>query len=161
MNDAAARRLVALLAGVDKSIGAAFIQYLALFRPGKTVLRWSRAYTLAEDLILMVKAGRITRNGLTYVVPREAWIEGMEYLADRPEGLRLPLKSHGYLLGVIANKAEKIAATGERKKEEDRQARSDADDSGDLEPIGSNYEDLLERSRQEGDRKLHERTHRE
>jgi hypothetical protein len=152
-NDAAARRLMALLAGLPEDVGRALLPYLALFRPEKTALRWSRALALAEEIAPAIKAGRVTRHGTTYAVPRETWVAGMQYLADRPQGLRLPLKSHGYLLEVLTNQAEKAAARAERQREDERKHRPGADDGP--RPVGdTNYEELLKKSREIGAKQL-------
>ena len=51
-----------------------------------------------------MERGAISRNGLEYPAPPEAWLYGFrELLARRNTGsLKLPLKSHGYLYEVIS-----------------------------------------------------------
>lgn len=117
--DADARRFAELVAGLDPRVARPLIQYLALFRPEKTGMRWSRMLALAQEVEPMIREARVKRNGLTYAVPLEMWAQALSMLADRPSGLRLPLKSHGYLLEILANQAEKIAA----KAESDAEAR--------------------------------------
>lgn len=123
VSDADARRFVDLVAGLQPAIAKPLIQYLALFRPEKTGLRWSRMLTLAQELVPMIRDARITRNGTAYAVPIESWAAALSMLADRPKNLQLPLKSHGYLLEILASQAEKVAAKGERAIEESRRSR--------------------------------------
>lgn len=117
VSDADARRFADLVAGLDARVGKALIGYLALFRPEKTGLRWSRMLTLTQELVPMIREARVQRNGVTYAVPIEAWASALGMLADRPPGLRLPLKSHGYLLEILVSQAEKVAAKAEAQTE--------------------------------------------
>ena len=122
VSDADARRFAELVAGLDPRVAKPLIGYLALFRPGKTGMRWPRMLTLAEDLVPMIREARVRRNGTTYAVPLDAWAAALSMLADRPKNLTLPLKSHGYLLEILANQAEKTAAKDERETEERKRA---------------------------------------
>jgi hypothetical protein len=117
VNDADARRFAEIMAGLHPIVAKPLIQYLALFRPDKTGLRWSRMLNLALELEPMIREAKITRNGISYAVPREAWAQALHQLADRPKGLNLPLKSHGYLLEMLAGGAEKLAAKAETAAE--------------------------------------------
>lgn len=117
VSDADARRFAELVAGIDPRVARPLIQYLALFRPEKTGMRWSRMLALAIELEPMIREARVQRNGMTYAVPLEAWAAALSMLADRPKQLQLPLKSHGYLLEILANQAEKIAAKAETEAE--------------------------------------------
>lgn len=117
VSDADARRFADVVAGLDPRVARPLIQYLALFRPEKTGMRWSRMLSLALELEPLIKSGRVTRNGTTYAVPLDMWATALGVLADRPKSLALPLKSHGYLLEMLANQAEKIAARVEAETE--------------------------------------------
>ncbi len=130
VNDADARRFADLVAGIHPMVAKPLIQYLALFRPEKTGLRWSRMLSLAQEIEPMIRDARITRNGTTYAAPREAWAAALTHLADRPKGLRLPLKSHGYLLEILASGAEKVAAKAEAQTEERRRVAPEGARSG-------------------------------
>ncbi len=78
--------------------------------------------SLADELVPMIREARVRRNGTVYAVPLDAWASALSMLADRPKNLALPLKSHGYLLEILANQAEKIAATAERDAEQHKRA---------------------------------------
>ena len=149
-NDAAARQFATLMASLDAQVGAALIPYLALFRPEKTSLRWSRALALAEELVPMIKSGRVTRNGIVRAAPREAWVAAMQHLAARPQGLRLPMKSHGYLLEVVAGSAEKAAAAAERATEATRQRGRDGVRESAPVPLADHLEHARAESRKRG-----------
>ena len=127
VSDADARRFCELVAGIHPSVAKPLIQYLGLFRPARTGLRWSRMLSLAQELEPMIRATRVTRNGMTYAVPLESWAAALSMLADRPKNLQLPLKSHGYLLEILANGAEKVAAREECGREEQVRSRTRTD----------------------------------
>lgn len=120
MNDRDARRFVELAASLHPTVARPLIHYLALFRPAKTGMRWSRMLSLAQELVPQIQAGRVTRGGITRVATVEMWGAALQQLADRPAHLRLPLKSHGYLLEVVSGLAERAAAAAERETEESR-----------------------------------------
>lgn len=122
VSDADARRFAELVAGLDPRVAKPLIQYLALFRPAKTGMRWSRMLALAQELEPMIREARVTRKGTTYAVPHELWAGALSMLADRPKNLTLPLKSHGYLLEILANQAEKIAGIREAQTEQQKRA---------------------------------------
>ncbi len=122
--DADARRLTELLAVLPPQAGRALIPYLALFRPPKTGLRWSRMLALAQEITPQIQQAQVTTGGVTWAAPMELWAEAMQQLADRPATLTLPLKSHGYLQKIVAGLAEKRAAAAEREHEQ-RHRRGD------------------------------------
>lgn len=123
VSDADARRFMDLVAGMHPQVARPLIQYLGLFRPRKTGMRWSRMLSLARELEPMIREARIVRNGTSYVVPLDAWAHALEYLAGRPSGLNLPLKTHGYLLEILAGHAEKMASKEEAQREQRRRSR--------------------------------------
>lgn len=124
VNDADARRFGDLIAGIPPAVAKPLVQYLALFRPKRTGLRWSRMLTLTQELAPMITNARIERNGIAYAVPAEVWTWALLYMIEPPEGLSLPLKSHGYLLEVIANQMRRIAAKQEHAREQSRKQRT-------------------------------------
>lgn len=121
INHDAARSAIAAAMGMDLTLGKALVQYLALFRPAKRSLSFDRVASLLEELIPMVQAGKITRNGQHYAAPRESWKLAIETVLASRSNLQLPLKSHGYLLQVLIGTAEKAEARQELAKENQRQ----------------------------------------
>lgn len=99
-----ARQAVWAVAQVGGEVGRLAVQYTALFRPAKTALTFERMAKLLGELLPDMERGAISRNGLEYPAPPEAWLYGFrELLARRNTGsLKLPLKSHGYLYEVIS-----------------------------------------------------------
>lgn len=99
-----ARAAVWAAAQVGGEVGKLAVQYIALFRPAKTALTFERMAKLLGELLPDMERGAISRNGLEYPAPPEAWLYGFrELLARRNTGsLKLPLKSHGYLYEVIS-----------------------------------------------------------
>ena len=99
-----ARQVVWAAAQVGGEVGKLAVQYIALFRPTKTALTFERMAKLLGELLPDMERGAISRNGLEYPAPPEAWLYGFrELLARRNTGsLKLPLKSHGYLYEVIS-----------------------------------------------------------
>ncbi len=119
-------------------VGKRLIRYLALFRPqgagrgckadesattthrpAQRQLSWDRVASLLGELLDMIRDARIERHGRTWAAPVETWIAAIdEIITRRDEGkLTLPLKSHGYLLEVIAGQAGKAEAAAETGKE--------------------------------------------
>ncbi|MGX2948559.1 hypothetical protein [Frederiksenia canicola] len=100
-NEAASRAIYAALS-VNGELGSALIGYLGLFRPAKSSLSFDRVATLLNELVPMIQAGEIQRDGKAYPAPTEAWIYAINAMLANRAGLKLPMKSHGYLLEIIA-----------------------------------------------------------
>ncbi|MDO4698324.1 MAG: hypothetical protein Q4A60_06600 [Pasteurellaceae bacterium] len=100
-NDAASRAIYAALS-VNGELGTALIGYLGLFRPAKSSLSFDRVATLLNELVPMIQASEIQRDGKAYPAPAEAWIYAINAMLANRAGLKLPMKSHGYLLEIIA-----------------------------------------------------------
>lgn len=116
VNDADGRRFVELMRQVPGPLVRPLLGYLYLFRPPKTALRWSRMVSLTQELLPMIQSARIEHGHARYVAPVAVWAEHMTALADNPPAsLRLPLKSHGYLLSIMAGACEKAAARAEQR----------------------------------------------
>ncbi len=104
-------------------IGRLLVRYLGLFRPRKRSLSFDRVAVLLNELLPQIKAGQIERNGKTYAAPLPYWKEALEQVLGR-DGLTLPLKSHGYLLTIIAGMSERQEAQAEAKVEEEKRHRT-------------------------------------
>ena len=100
--------------------GRRLVRYIALFRPAERALSWDRTANLLGELLDMMKAARVERHGRLWAAPEGVWIAALdEILAQRDAGkLRTPLKSHGYLLEIIAGQADKTEAKAETQAEE-------------------------------------------
>lgn len=104
INDADASAVLKAVLDMDAEFGKAAIRYIGLFRPAKSQLSWSRTAKLLNELMPSIKAATVERDGVSYPAPAAAWIHGFsETLAARDAGrLKLPLKSHGYLLEIVS-----------------------------------------------------------
>lgn len=102
------------------------LRYIGLFAPAKSQMSHSRIAALVNELAPMIRAAQIERNGRTWVCPIDYWRQGFEQmLAQRDQGrLNLPLKSHGYLLEVLAGMADKAEARTESHTEQQRQGHA-------------------------------------
>ncbi len=99
-----------------------FAQYLALFRAPSRALAFDRADKLMAELLPMLTNGTVTRDTLTRPAPLPLWQQGLERMLElrNTNKLQLPLKSHGYLLEIVAGLAENHSAATERLVEADR-----------------------------------------
>jgi len=104
INDADASAVLKAVLEMDVELGKAAIRYIGLFRPAKSQLSWARTAKLLNELLPMIKAQEAARDGVCFPAPTEAWIHGFnETVNARDQGrLKLPLKSHGYLLEIIS-----------------------------------------------------------
>lgn len=94
-------------------------QYLGLFRSGSRVLAFDRAERLMAELLPMLDSQTVTRNGLTRPAPLAIWQAALEQMVDlrNADKLKLPLKSHGYLLEIVFGEADRADARTERQQE--------------------------------------------
>ena len=104
INDADASSVLRAVLEMDAELGKAAIRYIGLFRPAKSQLSWARTAKLLNELLPMIKAQEAVRDGICFHAPAEAWIHGFnETVNARDQGrLKLPLKSHGYLLEIVS-----------------------------------------------------------
>lgn len=104
INDADASAVLRAVLEMDAEMGKAAIRYVGLFRPAKSQLSWARTAKLLNELMLMIKAQEAVRDGVSYPAPAEAWLHGFNGTVNaRDQGrLKLPLKSHGYLLEIVS-----------------------------------------------------------
>lgn len=114
-----AARSILVQALEQTQVGKRLIRYVALFRPAQRQLSWERTAALLGELLDLIGAARIERHGRVWAAPADTWIAAIdEILTRRDESkLTLPLKSHGYLLEIIAGQAGKAEATAETRKE--------------------------------------------
>lgn len=95
-------------------------QYLRLFRPQQRALSSRRVVTLLEELLPMILEAKITWRGVVYPAPVEYWREAMDEMIVGRDRLDLPMKSHGYLLTIIAGYAKRADAASEVRANQTR-----------------------------------------
>jgi len=99
-------------------------QYLGLFRAKGRVLAFDRADRLMAELLPMLESQSVLRNGVTRLAPLSVWQAALEEIIElrAADKLRLPLKSHGYLLEIVFAAADKLDAQAERATEQQRRS---------------------------------------
>lgn len=108
-------------------------QYLGMFRSKGRALAHDRADRIMSELVPMLDAGTVVRNGNTRAASIDLWRAALEQMVElrNADKLQLPLKSHGYLLEIVFAAAERGAAKAEQAMEVSRQKgqhRAAADD---------------------------------
>lgn len=118
-----AREAVQAALQLPAPLGKHLIQYLTLFRPAKRQLTLDKLSVILNELLPMVQAGEIRRDGKVYLIPVSVWVGGLQEMMDRHKAKPFvtPLKSHGYLLEVLIGRANSAEAKAEAKRERERQ----------------------------------------
>lgn len=116
-----AREAIQIALRLPASLGKSLIQYLGLFRPvNQRQLSMDRVANLLNELLPMIEVAQIERNGKRHSAPQDYWAMALAEMVAKRDALTLPLKSHGYLLTIIAGYAEKHDAKAEQKTEQTR-----------------------------------------
>jgi hypothetical protein len=110
LNDLAGRQAI-VEAFKLTPFGDLLLGYVKLFTPPKRALSNMRMVKLLEELLPMIREGKIERGGRIWSAPQDYWRMALaEMINKRDTGtLTLPLKTHGYMLAIIegySNKAE-------------------------------------------------------
>lgn len=115
-----ARDAVMVSMSLPAPLGGLLVQYLGLFRPPQRNLSLARVAGLLQELKPLIADAKIERGGRIWSAPQDYWKMALEEMLAKRETLTLPLKTHGYLLTIIAgysNKAEaKQEATVEARR---------------------------------------------
>ncbi len=101
-----ARGVVALMARMPGSpaLRKAVLRYVGLHSPAQRKIGWDRVEILMGEVVEMMDAGSIQRDGRTWPAPLAYWSDALDKLFNIPT-LRRPLKGHGLLLQIIADMA--------------------------------------------------------
>lgn len=102
-------------------IGSKLLHYLQLFKPQKQALRMDKLTRILNELVDMVQSGKVSQNGTIYAAPQGYWEMAINQMLDNRQQLKLPLKSHGYLISIIAGYAEKAETRTEKQTEARKQ----------------------------------------
>jgi len=121
-----ARDAVMVALQLPAQLGKLLIQYVALFRPAERQLSFDRLANILGGLLPMIESGRVERSGRTWPAPLEYWRAALEDITSKRDKLTLPLKSHGYLLEIIAGLANKAEGAQEAKTEQGKLHTSQA-----------------------------------
>ena len=115
-NEGAREAVMAALA-IPAPLGKLLVQYLALFRPAQRQLSFDRVANLLNELLPMIAAAKIERNGRIWSAPQDYWKMAVEEMLGKRDKLTLPLKGHGYLLTIIEGYSNKAEAKAEAQTE--------------------------------------------
>ncbi len=115
-----AREAIQIALRLPASLGKVLILYVGLFRPAQRNLSMDRVANLLNELLPMIEAAKIERNGKYFAAPLDYWAQALNEMINKRESLTLPLKSHGYLLTIIAGYADKQEAKVEQQTEQTR-----------------------------------------
>jgi len=115
--DELVHEIVARAKAESEALAKLLVQYVVLFRPATRQLSLDRLAALLGELLPLIEAGRIERGGRIWAAPLDAWKAALEDMIAKRDKLTLPLKSHGYLLEVIAGQAGKAEAAAETRKQ--------------------------------------------
>ena len=116
-NEGAREAVMAALA-MPAPLGKLMVQYLALFRPAQRQLSFDRVANLLNELLPMIAAAKIERNGRIWSAPQDYWVMALNEMIAKRDSLSLPLKSHGYLLAIIEGYGQKAEGKAETQRED-------------------------------------------
>lgn len=108
-----ARDAVMAALALPAPLGKLLVQYIALFRPAQRNLSMDRLAGLLRELQPMISDAKIERAGRIWSAPQDYWKIALEEMIAKRDNLTLPLKSHGYLLAIIAGLSDKAEAIKE------------------------------------------------
>lgn len=114
-NDMNARKAFAARAALPIEVSAHLLPYLALFRPDKRALSWSRSLKVMQELAALIAPGWVQVQGKpARECPPAIWAAGMAQMVERSATLQRPLKNHNYLRQVVWQLADQADAGRER-----------------------------------------------
>lgn len=113
--DKDARLFAQLMGRVPTAISELVLRYLGLFAPAKHAMTFGRGRAVLEELVLMIEAGRVSRARREWPVSLAQFEQGLQTMVDKRASLTLPLKTHGYLLEVLAGAIDRQEAKAEAR----------------------------------------------
>lgn len=119
--DAGRSALLAALA-MPAPLGKLLARYLGLFRAAGRALSFDRVERLLNELEPMLSNQTVVRDGRTLPCSLAVWQRALELVLEHRDNgkLRLPLKTHGYLLEIAVGLADSVEAKAERQVEAER-----------------------------------------
>lgn len=107
--------------------------YIGLFAPTSgRAMRADKLARIVRELKDLIVNGQVTKNGISFGAPHEAWRYGIETTlsARDSNNLELPLDDHNYMKTIVWRTARKAAGQQEHKDEEQKRQRGHASRSG-------------------------------
>jgi hypothetical protein len=116
---AAGRGALSSALAVSGDLGRLLAQYLGMFKPPKKALSMDRAERLLAEIAPQIEGQVVLRRTAELPAPRDLWISALRTMVERRDSgdLELPLKTHGYLLKIVFDAANRGAAKQEREVE--------------------------------------------
>lgn len=115
----AARGALVSAMALSGELGRLMAHYIGMFKPPQKALSLDRAERLLAEITPQIEGGVVMRRGAELPAPRELWIAALKTMIEQRDSgkLELPLKTHGYLLEIVASTAQRGAARQEREVE--------------------------------------------
>ena len=98
-------------------IGKSLLAYVQLFKPEKRALSMDKLVKILDQIIPMIKEGKIQYKGNTWAAPQAYWEQAIQQMIDGRDKLTLPLGSHSYLFKIIIGYADKAEGKAETQTE--------------------------------------------
>lgn len=104
---------------ISGDLGRLLGHYLGMFKPAKKALSMDRAERLLAEIAPQIEGQVVLRRGAEIPAPRDLWVMALRTMVEQRDSgkLELPLKTHGYLLEIVAAHAQRGAAKQEREVE--------------------------------------------
>lgn len=109
-SDGEAREAMTALAALPAEVQVEALRYLALFRPAKSRLSWSRARKVLTELCELTVSGVVTQARQERPCLPAVWGAAMAQMQARRESIKRPLSGHGYLSAVAFELAGQMVA---------------------------------------------------
>lgn len=116
----AAREAIMLALQFPAPLGKSLMQYVSMFKPSQRALSMDRFTSILGEILPMIQAAQIERNGTAWPAPMAYWQQAIETMVSGRDKLTLPLKTHGYLLSIIAGISEKSDSKTEKVSDQGR-----------------------------------------
>ncbi len=127
----------AALAFAPRPLVGLLVRYLDLFSPPGRMPQERVVARVLGDLAGRIQAGTVTRQGITFAAPLEAWELALRLLVSGQTEVSLPLKTNSYLAGIVWRRADAAAGRAERAKEEDAASGTGRVSGGGLREAGA------------------------
>lgn len=114
-----ARAAVVSAMSLTGDLGRLLAHYVGMFKPAKKALSFERLERLLAEIVPQIEGQVVLRRGAEIPAPRDLWVMALRTMVEQRDSgkLELPLKTHGYLLEIVATHAQRGAAKQEREVE--------------------------------------------
>lgn len=115
-----ARTALVTAMALSGELGRLMAHYIGMFKPGKRALSFERAEKLLAEIAPQIEGQVVLRRGAELPASREIWIAALRTIVEQRDAgkIDLPLKSHGYLLEIVAASAQRGASKQEHAVEQ-------------------------------------------